>query len=231
MRVLVTMSLASLLSVAIASAQPAPRERALVEDWRLDGNEQDFPAIGFVTVGRDGVLVIPIDADMKLRFYDSTGVLKQTVGRRGDGPGEFRRLAKVGWIHDTLWVNDLISRRFSLFTRDGRFIRSIVMPQASDITAPPAGSSKVISFTAWSLTPDSHVVGAASIELSAGTPAGFTLLSVPPSGGRARLVTTQPRDTARSLRIPNGPGYYGPRSHSPLGHQSISPRTALVPLP
>lgn len=57
--------------------------------------------------------------------FDRRGHWLGTIGREGDGPGEFRRPTAMGWLSDTLWVADRSLSRLSFFDRDGTFLRSV----------------------------------------------------------------------------------------------------------
>ena len=57
--------------------------------------------------------------------FDRAGVWLRTIGRRGDGPGEFQRPIAMGRIADTLWVADRALNRLSFIDRDGTFVRSV----------------------------------------------------------------------------------------------------------
>src|SRR5262245_41757179 len=76
---------------------------ALVEELRIDGNAELLGTIPFVAVGPNGILAVGQGQDRAIRFYDAGGKLLGTVGREGDGPGEFRTVTRVGWSSDTLW--------------------------------------------------------------------------------------------------------------------------------
>lgn len=71
----------------------------------------------------DGTIVIASAGTSDLRFYDSTGAHERTVGRRGDGPGEFRQLRSARAIRgDTIMTWDPIQQRVSFFTPSGDFV-------------------------------------------------------------------------------------------------------------
>lgn len=60
-----------------------------------------------------------------IRMFDaSSGKLMRTIGREGAGPGEFGRLAQLSWKQDTLAAVDLSQQRASLFSPDGKHIRT-----------------------------------------------------------------------------------------------------------
>ena len=79
----------------------------LVEDLRLDANVEDFSVVSWVYVGPQGEIVVPERQDYRVRVYDSTGTLMATIGRRGEGPGEFQAPGPVFWAADTLVVFDM----------------------------------------------------------------------------------------------------------------------------
>lgn len=99
--------------------QPGSAEWELVEDLRLDANAEDFSAIGPLIIGPQREIVVPEPQDRRLRVYDSTGTLLATIGRRGEGPGEFQHLAAVFWTADTLVVFDGELARTTYLLRDG----------------------------------------------------------------------------------------------------------------
>ena len=76
----------------------------------------------------DGQIVVATSGASELRFFDSTGVWIRSVGRAGQGPGEFQSL---GWLAvgpgDTLRTYDWSLRRLSVFTPAGTFVRSYLL--------------------------------------------------------------------------------------------------------
>lgn len=119
------------------AAQPSAPPFRLVEDIRIDGAQHDLSGVGFLVVTRDGSIVISEPQDFRLRFYDATGREVARYGRKGAGPGEFGANAQMtpqyamligGTRSDTAWVYDRVLRRFLLFSRDGKFVRTIAQP-------------------------------------------------------------------------------------------------------
>lgn len=62
-------------------------------------------------------------------LYDSDGGFSGTVGRRGQGPGEIRGMARL-WVGpgDTLFVADDGNGRLQVLTSSGDFVRSFSVP-------------------------------------------------------------------------------------------------------
>lgn len=105
-----------------------PGEWELVEDLRLDANAEDFSAVWFFYVGPRGEIVVPERQDYRVRIYDSTGTRVATVGRRGQGPGEFQHVTTALWAADTLVVYDQPSARLTYLLLDGTLVRTVTVP-------------------------------------------------------------------------------------------------------
>jgi hypothetical protein len=79
----------------------------------------------------DGTVVVVEAAAGEIRFYDGTGRHIRSVGRKGEGPGEYMLpdlIAVVG--RDSLVVGDLALRRGTLLGLDGTFGRGFSIPDA-----------------------------------------------------------------------------------------------------
>jgi hypothetical protein len=81
----------------------------------------------------NGSLVIPQRSDETVRFYAPDGTLQATMGRRGDGPGEFRMLGEVWSVGDTVEALD-----WSL----GRITRIVSADSIEIVTLRPRGSAE-----------------------------------------------------------------------------------------
>lgn len=83
-----------------------------------------FERIADATRMRDGRIVVADDLGGHLVVVDSLGQELGTVGRVGAGPGEFRH---PNWVErcagDSLFVNDPMQGRVSVFDARGRFAR------------------------------------------------------------------------------------------------------------
>lgn len=97
----------------------------LVPDLAI--GEMDGPApflfgrISGLDVDPEGrVLVVDAQA-REVRVFSSAGEHEFTVGRQGDGPGEFRNPDQARFTSDGGFVVRDLAGRFSLFSRDGSF--------------------------------------------------------------------------------------------------------------
>ena len=115
-----------LLLVVIAGSVPlgaqSPPRRVAREDLRL-GGVNATKAAAFIdepklVVDYDGRIYALTPHDV--RVFDRDGTVLMTLGRDGDGPGEFRNAFFMGFLADTLWVVDAHWRP----ARVTRFLRS-----------------------------------------------------------------------------------------------------------
>ena len=100
--------------------------------------DQPLGTVGQVLVGKEMSLVVSQPALSQVLIFDSLGQLSATLGRRGDGPGEFRDLLSIGTLGDTLYVTDRGRQRVTYF-RDGQLLGS--RRWIADIAPRSAGSS------------------------------------------------------------------------------------------
>ena len=102
--------------VFVSNADRGPHDMAgglrLVEDLRLgsgpDGAGPDaFGDVVSLAASRDGVLYVADKLAREIVVFDESGTFVRRMGRRGEGPGEFRHLLgiDVAWQEpDRLWV-------------------------------------------------------------------------------------------------------------------------------
>ena len=102
-------------------------EAALRLDVRIDGYEEDLVPIGATALHADGRIAFAQFQDGQVVVHSADGTRLTSVGREGDGPGEFRYTQYVGFVGDSLWAWDLRHRRLSFFALEPepRFLRSV----------------------------------------------------------------------------------------------------------
>ena len=77
--------------------------------------------------GRGNLYITQVFNPRTIQVHDSSGRYIRSIGREGEGPGEFLGppRAPVFGRGDTLFVLDWISRRVSTFTLEGAFVQSV----------------------------------------------------------------------------------------------------------
>jgi hypothetical protein len=72
-----------------------------------------------------GRIFITDFSDKNVKVYDRRGRRILTIGRPGRGPGEFQALLTAQAYGDSLAAYDFADARLSIFSADGRFVRSL----------------------------------------------------------------------------------------------------------
>jgi hypothetical protein len=106
-------------------------ELVAVEELRI--GSPDDPELAFtwfrdLEVGPDGTIYTVHPQENAIRVHDSNGAFLQTIGRPGEGPGEFKSVGPLGMLGDTLWVLDYGTYRFSFFDLAGNLLGSRRIP-------------------------------------------------------------------------------------------------------
>ncbi len=119
------------------AVRTTPRGRIDALEWRIDdapvavfdgseGGLEPFHLIASMAFDSDTSFVLGEMAMTRLRRYTLAG-LDRTMGRSGQGPGEFGALNHIGFVRDSLLVFDSRWNRISVFDGDFQFVRSFVL--------------------------------------------------------------------------------------------------------
>lgn len=157
------LSAATVLLAGLRLPQELPR-RSLVEDWRIGGPDGEGPTAfssePWVVVDRRGNAHTRGRGDSQLAVFDSAGRFVRSVGRRGQGPGEFTVISGHGFVGDTLWATNWPNAAVSTFTLDGSHLvtRRIVVELAQRFGS-PIGISALVDDGRAIVIPDGAPVG------------------------------------------------------------------------
>ncbi|MGH7503081.1 MAG: hypothetical protein ACREL7_15245 [Longimicrobiales bacterium] len=131
---------------------PSPDDSAALPWWRFEGPlldvggegvEEPYALFRVSTAMRlaDGRVVVANGGSTDLRYYDAEGRHVATVGRSGEGPGEFRSVSMLmRGPGDSLTVYDIQARRLSLISPEPEFIRDFTFGE-------PGGFGRLIGRT------------------------------------------------------------------------------------
>jgi len=87
--------------------------------------EYEFTDVGGLVVLEDGQIAVADAGAAEVRLFDPSGRFLRRIGRKGTGPGEFRRLRTVyATGGDSLVAYDEAGYRLSEFTTDGTLIKT-----------------------------------------------------------------------------------------------------------
>jgi hypothetical protein len=107
----------------------APTPRLVIGD-EAKGARYSFGAISSIVRLRDGRLAVADGRALEIRMYDSTGSFVRSMGRRGQGPGEFRSLSSLFLLPgDTIVVTGVYEgEAMSYFAPTGEYVRRTTLP-------------------------------------------------------------------------------------------------------
>jgi hypothetical protein len=119
--------------VCSAAAQQLPARRALPA-LRL-GGENAPEAYAFaqkprLVVDAAGVIYALVPTEGRVFVFSPDGKPLRTIGRRGEGPGEFQYAARHGLLGDTLWIRNWTLPRISTFLTSGQHLTTTRTPFA-----------------------------------------------------------------------------------------------------
>jgi hypothetical protein len=117
---------ASLATSAKSGAAQALSQRRAVEVYRLGGPNAEeayaFPEVPNLVASPSGVVFARFAQTGNISVFDQAGRHSRTIGRKGQGPGEFDFALAHGLLGDTLWVRNGFAPRISTFTTGGAHI-------------------------------------------------------------------------------------------------------------
>ncbi len=108
-------------------------KRAEIEkigEIKIEENESNLVGMIklFVANLKEKTILIADNIFLEIKIYNNEGKFIKRIGKKGDGPGEFKRVEGISEDFNHYYVSDNIARRISIFTKDGLFIRSIKVP-------------------------------------------------------------------------------------------------------
>lgn len=192
------------------------------EPWTLSGPEARigsvddpqyiFGPVAALVPGPDGFLYSLHRREGSVRRWSAEGVPSGSVGREGEGPGEFQRPMDMGFFGDTLWVWDWDGFHASYFDPEGTFLGRV--SPSVDIGgpegSPPRPSRPFRDGTFLGIEP------AWSHEIATGELTETAYTHMDPNGGTLSTIWMhphEPRDGLALLREGGGGTY----SSQPFG--------------
>jgi len=90
--------------------------------------DESFSEVSYLVVDGEGKIFALDIKEQMIKVFDKNGKFLQTIGKKGQGPGEFGLAAGIQLTGDNLlMVEDNANRRLVLFKPTGEFIRNISM--------------------------------------------------------------------------------------------------------
>lgn len=104
-------------------------ELELEEDLVIGGDVEDenfnFMRISAIEVDEEGNIYVLDSRECRIQVFNKDGDYLQTIGRKGEGPGEFQRPSRMYLSPDAkLYVIEF--RKMHMFDQDGVYEKSII---------------------------------------------------------------------------------------------------------
>ena len=105
------------------------QEELTIGEFEGDENYMFGGSIYFNTDDEGNFYVVDAD-NHRIQKYDTEGKYLLTIGREGQGPGEFRSFSLPRFDKDNrLYITDGSNRRISFFDKDGQYLKQIRMQE------------------------------------------------------------------------------------------------------
>lgn len=105
----------------------APEPETTIGSIPRNGEDEELYGVTDIALLADGGIVVAQQTTVS--FFDADGGFRRSVGREGDGPGDFRRIQRIMPIGpDSVGVWDTGNQRFTVLGLDGG-VGSTVQPQ------------------------------------------------------------------------------------------------------
>ncbi len=113
----------------VAEPRYPDKTLSLEEELSIGGEDQEGNIIlfdaGYVLVDDAENIFIVDRRDFNIKVFDPEGKFMRSIGKKGEGPGEFQRVGSPTFLPDgRLLVMDYQASRTSLFDKTGKFISS-----------------------------------------------------------------------------------------------------------
>lgn len=138
--------------VLLGACDPSTTEITEVARWALGeelvriGSLEDsvyaLVPVGDLDIGPDGDVYVAQSQAHLVRVFDAEGTFVRDWGQEGEGPGEFKRLGRLGFLGDSLWVADSGSGRINFFRAPDGLVGGSRMPRVADL---PDGLSQAFA--------------------------------------------------------------------------------------
>lgn len=148
----------------------------LEEDLSI-GREDDenymFTRVSDVEVDEEGNIYVLDFRECRIQKYDKDGNYLLTIGRKGQGPGEFTQASRMNLDKEKIYVNE--SRKIHIFDTKGEFKRSITLQYP---------------VTSYGITKEGNILGHSYTFSEEGQ--RYDIVLVDPEGKRIKTIVSFP---------------------------------------
>jgi hypothetical protein len=135
---------------------------------RLGADAMEFGRIDYGAVGTNGVVVAVDGENFRLYRFAPDGSLRDSLGARGEGPGEFRAAAglRIGPTGEVALV-DILTRRLTLWPATGRASTQVSITTGTPLAMPAWDNGPIVTLTDFVASIDQMVIMPGKAPVSA----------------------------------------------------------------
>lgn len=183
-------------------------------EWRLErvlrlgtveGGPEEFGRVRSLVADGDRNVYVADNLSYEVRVFEPDGNHVRSIGRRGEGPGEFGELYSLSWLGEDLIAMDPGNARLAILSREGDWLGSIqsfpITGPASLIRLHPLGS---MGFYAPVIDPDRFGLQFASVMTTGGADT-ISAPRPPPEATSTGVLCHRPDGGITSISLPEAP--------------------------
>jgi hypothetical protein len=116
-------------------AQPAvPAAVPQLEATITASQPDEWNTVHGMIVDKAGNLYVLDNSEQRVKVFTAQGRLIRTIGRKGQGPGEFQSASRMQLLRDSLWVFDHVNNRVTVFQLNGKGLRTFPLVEPAGRT-------------------------------------------------------------------------------------------------
>jgi len=167
-------------------------ELELEVDLSIGGEDVDenymFRRVSDIEVDEEGNIYVLDSRECRIQIYDKDGKYLKTIGRKGEGPGEFQRAGRMTLgTKDKLYVDEY--KKIIIFGNDGTFEKNV---------------NTDFHISSYLVTKEENFLGWSRIRTEKGT--SFDVILIDPSGKRIDTIASFPDPSVVLTKAVSGGG-------------------------
>jgi len=104
----------------------------IIDDASMGGKDY-FAGPDDIALDAKGAVYVCDMTAHNIKKFDAEGRFLKTIGKQGQGPGDFDMPIEIEIVDGHLYVRELNNKRFSILNLEGAFIKSVSLPRGYEV--------------------------------------------------------------------------------------------------